>query len=323
MRALVCSSLDGIQGVAVGELLDPQPGVGDVHIRVRAASVNFPDLLVIQGRYQEQPDLPFVPGMELAGDVIAVGDDVTGVVTGDRVFAVVGHGGYAEQAVVAVGQIFHVPDGMPYEVAATLPLAYGTGYHALVDRAQLQQDETLLVLGAAGGVGIAATQLGVALGARVVAAVGSQAKADAVRRAGAHEVIRYDLQDLRASMRQIAPEGADVVFDPVGGDATEAALRSTAWYGRLLVIGFASGEIPSIRANLPLLKGCAVVGVFSGRFARTDPERNRRNLEAVGRWWTEGRIDPVISETFDLDHATDALRRLGAREAIGKLVITP
>lgn len=323
MRALVCSSLDGLDGVAVGELPEPELGPGGVRIAVRAAAVNFPDLLMIRGLYQERPDPPFAPGMEVAGDVIEVADAVSGVQAGDRVFAPVGHGGYAEQVVVDQGAVVPMPEDMPYEIATTLPLAYGTAYHALVDRGGLRSGETLLVLGAAGGVGLAATQIGAALGARVIAAVSSGEKADAVRDAGANDVLRYDERDMRDAMRELAPDGADVIFDPVGGDATEAALRATAWNGRLLIVGFASGDIPAIPANLPLLKGCAVVGVFWGRFASTEPLRNRRNFETLGSWWLEGRIDPLVSQTYDLDHATDALRRIGARGAVGKLVILP
>jgi NADPH2:quinone reductase len=323
MRALVCSSLDGFDGVAVGELPAPPLRPGGVRVRVRAAAANFPDLLMIRGLYQERPDLPFAPGMEVAGEVTEVGENVSTVVVGDAVYAPVGHGGFAEQVVAEEGGVVPVPEDMPYEVAATLPLAYGTAYHALVDRADLRAGQTLLVLGAAGGVGLAATQVGAALGAAVIGAVSSDEKAAAARDAGADEVIRYDQQDLRAALRDLAPGGVDVVFDPVGGEATEAALRSMAWGGRLLIVGFASGAIPAIPANLPLLKGCAVVGVFWGRFAATEPLRNRRNFETLGSWWLEGRIDPLVSQTYDLDHAVDALRRLEHRAAIGKLVVLP
>ena len=323
MRALVCSSLDGLDGVAVGELPDPPLRPGGVRVAIRAAGVNFPDLLIIRGLYQDRPDLPFAPGAEVAGDVIEVADDTSSVAVGDRVFTAVGHGGYAEQVVVDEGAVVPVPEDMPYEIAATLPLAYGTAYHALVDRGGLQSGQTLLVLGAAGGVGLAATQIGATLGARVIAAVSSDAKAEAVHDAGADDVLRYDRRDLRDAMRELAPAGADVAFDPVGGDATEAALRSMAWNGRLLIIGFASGDIPALPANLPLLKGCAVVGVFWGRFTSMEPHRSRRNLETLGTWWLDGRIDPLVSQTYDLDHAQDALRRIGGRGAVGKLVILP
>jgi NADPH2:quinone reductase len=323
VRAFVCSSLDGLDGVAVGELADPELRPGTVRVGVRAAGVNFPDLLIIQGRYQTRAEPPFAPGAEIAGEVLEVADGVTTPTVGDRVFASVPYGGYAEQAVVDADRVFAVPDGMADEVAATLPIAFGTSYHALVDRAHLARDERLLVLGAAGGVGLAATQIGVALGARVIAAVSSDHKADAVRRAGAQDVVRYDHEDLRERLRVLAPDGVDVVYDPVGGPATEVAVRSTGWRGRVLVIGFASGEIPSLPANLMLLKGCAVVGVFWGRFAQMEPERNRRNFATLTQMWADGHIDPVVSETFDLDHAGDALRLMRDRGAIGKLVIIP
>lgn len=323
MRAFVCSSLDGLDGVEVGELAAPDLGPGTVRVRIRAAGVNFPDLLIIQGRYQTKAEPPFAPGGEFAGDVLEVADGVTAVAVGDRVYGSVAYGAFAEQVVVEAEHVFAVPDGMDYEVAATLPIAFGTSYHALVDRARLAAGERLLVLGAAGGVGLAATQIGAALGARVIAAVSSDEKSDAVRDAGANHVIRYDREDLRERLRELAPDGVDVVYDPVGGAMTEAALRSTGWNGRLLVIGFASGDIASIPANLPLLKGCSLVGVFWGRFARTEPDRSRRNFATLARMWTDGRIAPVVSATFDLDHAGDALRLMRDRGAIGKLVITP
>lgn len=321
MRALVCSRLDGLDGVAVGDLPDPAIAPGSARIRVHAAGVNFPDLLMIQGLYQDRVEPPFAPGTEVAGEVVEVTDRTGDVAVGDRVYAFIRHGGFAEQVVAPAAQIMPMPDGMSFEAAATLPVAYGTAYHALVDRARLQDGETLLVLGAAGGVGLAAVQIGVALGARVLAAVSSDQKAAAVRDAGAAEALRYDRVALREAMRAVAPDGADVVVDPVGGDATEAALRATAFNGRVLIVGFASGDIPAIPANLPLLKGCSVVGVFWGRFARTAPARNRANFETLGRWWRDGRIDPQVSRTFDLDHAADALRIIGSRGAIGKLVV--
>ncbi|HEX6257147.1 MAG TPA: NADPH:quinone oxidoreductase family protein [Euzebyales bacterium] len=323
MRALVCSSLDGFDGVAVGELDAPELRPGAVRISVGAAAVNFPDLLIIRGMYQDRPDLPFAPGAEVAGDVVEVADDVGGVEPGDRVYAWVGHGGFAEEVVADAAAVVHVPEDMPDEIATTLPLAYGTAYHALIDRGELREGQSLLVLGAAGGVGLAATEVGAAVGARVIGAVSSEEKEDAVRDAGADDVVRYDRTPLRDALRQLAPGGVDVVFDPVGGDATEAALRSTAYGGRLLIVGFASGDIPAIPANLPLLKSCAVVGVFWGRFARTEPDRNRRNLDTLGRWWLDGRIDPLVSRTYTLDDAVDALRLMDGRGAVGKLVILP
>ncbi len=323
MRAFVCSSLDGLDRVAAGELPDPELRPGAVRVGIAAAGVNFPDLLIIEGSYQTRAEPPFAPGAEFAGSVLEVADDVTGVAVGDRVYGSVPYGAYAEQVVADVDALFTVPDGMDDVQAATLPVVYGTSYHALCDRAQIQPDETLLVLGAAGGVGLAATQIGTALGARVIAAVSSDDKASAVRAAGAHDVIRYDTDDLRERLRELAPGGVDVVYDPVGGPVTELALRSTAWNGRLLVIGFASGDIPKIPANLPLLKGCSVVGVFWGRFTRTEPERNRSNFAALGEMWANGQIAPVVSQTFSLEQAGEALKLMRDRGVIGKLVVTP
>lgn len=323
MRAFVCSSLDGLDGVAAGELPDPELRPGAVRVGIAAAGVNFPDLLIIEGSYQTRAEPPFAPGAEFAGNVLEVADDVTGVAVGDRVYGSVPYGAYAAQVVADANALFPVPDGMDDVQAATLPVVYGTSYHALCDRAQIQPDETLLVLGAAGGVGLAATQIGAALGARVIAAVSSDDKASAVRAAGAHDVIRYDTEDLRERLRELAPGGVDVVYDPVGGPVTELALRSTAWNGRLLVIGFASGDIPKIPANLPLLKGCSVVGVFWGRFTQTEPERNRSNFAALGEMWANGQIAPVVSQTFGLEQAGEALKLMRDRGVIGKLVVTP
>lgn len=323
MRALVCSRLEGIDSLEVGDLDPPELVPGQIRIEVEAAGVNFPDLLVIRGLYQDQPPLPFAPGMEIAGTVAALGEGVGNVAVGDRVFAFVPHGGYAEEAVVASDAVFPTPEGMSSDVAASLPIAYGTSYHALVDRGRLAAGETLLVLGAAGGVGMAAVQIGAALGARIIAAVSSQEKEQAVRASGADEVIRYDRADLRDELKRLAPAGVDVVYDPVGGDFTEAAFRSTAWKGRHLVIGFAAGDIPALPVNLALLKGSSLVGVFWGRFAATEPEANRANMATLTEWWKDGRIDPVVSETYPLARATEGMRRIGARGAIGKLIVHP
>lgn len=323
MRALVCSRLEGVDSLALGDLPEPELEPGTVRIAVDATGLNYPDLLMTQGSYQSQPPLPFAPGMEVAGTATEVASDVPGVAVGDRVHAYVSHGGLAEQVVAPGAAVFPTPNGMEAETAAALPIAYGTSYHALVDRARLRSGETLLVLGAAGGVGMAAVQIGSTLGARVVAAVSSDQKETAVRDNGAAEVIRYDRQDLRTELKRIRPGGVDVVYDPVGGETTEAAFRSTAWGGRHLVIGFASGDIPSVPANLPLLKGSSLVGVFWGRFSLTEPEVNRANFATLAGWWTEGRVSPVVSGVFSLQEATDALRLIGARAAIGKLVVKP
>ncbi|CAN5792599.1 NADPH:quinone oxidoreductase family protein [soil metagenome] len=323
MRAVVCSRLEGPDSLTVGELPEPDLEPGSVRVRVRAAGVNFPDILVTQGLYQEQPDLPFAPGVELAGDVIETSEDVSTFAPGDRVFGYVSHGAFAEEAIVPSGRLFPLPDAMGYETGAALPITYGTAYHALVDRAVVSPGEVVLVLGGAGGVGMAAVQIANALGATVIAAVSSDEKETAVRSSGAASVVRYDRDDLRAELRRLAPSGVDVVYDPVGGESTEAAFRSLAWKGRHLVIGFASGTIPSVAANLTLLKGASLVGVFWGRFADTEPSSNWANFDALTEWWQAGTIDPVISNVYPLEEAPEALRQIGARRAIGKLVVTP
>ena len=320
---MVVEEFGSPEGLTLATVEEPDPGPGEVSISVRAIGVNFPDLLIIEGRYQTRAEPPFAPGVEFAGDVVEVDGGVAGVAVGDRVYGSVPYGAFAEQVVVDAGNVFAIPDGMDHPVAATLPVAYGTGFHALVDRARLAPGERLLVLGAAGGVGLAATQIGAALGAHVIAAVSSEPKSDAARAAGARDVIRYDREDLRGRLRALAPDGVDVVYDPVGGAMTEAALRSTAWNGRLLVIGFAAGEIPSLPANLPLLKGSSIVGVFWGRFTGMEPDRSRRNFAALATMWADGLITPVVSATFGLDRAGDALRLMRDRGVIGKLVVIP
>lgn len=307
----------------MGELPEPEIRAGAARVLIHAAGVNFPDVLVVQGLYQDQPALPFAPGMEVAGTVAEVGAGVSSLAVGDRVFGFVPHGGYAEEVVADAESLFPMPNGMSFETAAALPIAFGTSYHALVDRAGLSAGETLLVLGAGGGVGLAAVQIGAALGAKVIGAVSSDTKADAVIAAGASLVLRYDQEGLRDGLKRLAPSGVDVVYDPVGGDLTESAFRSLAWKGRHLVIGFASGAIPQLPANLALLKGGSLVGVFWGRFAGTEPARNRNNFETLKAMWAEGRINPVVSEVFPLEAAADAMVRIGSRQAIGKLVVTP
>jgi NADPH2:quinone reductase len=323
MRALICSTLDGIDALTVGELPDPELTAGSARVRIEAAGVNFPDLLVTRGLYQDQPQLPFAPGMEMAGTVVETADDVTSVAAGDRVFGFLPHGGFAEQTVAPAGALYPMPHSMSFETAAALPIAYGTGYHALVDRGRLASGDTLVVLGAAGGVGMAAVQIGVAVGAKVVGAVSSEAKGRAVASAGATEVIRYDQEALRDGLRRFAPDGVDVVYDPVGGDMTEAAFRSLAWEGRHLVIGFAAGSIPALPVNLALLKGASLVGVFWGRFATIDPAANRANFVSLTRMWEERRIDPVVSDPYPLDDAVEAMHLLAGRAAIGKLIVRP
>lgn len=322
MRAQVVHELGGIGALRYEEMPDPATLPGHVKIGVRAAALNFPDLLIIQGMYQIRPQLPFSPGAEAAGIVLEVGDGVTGFAPGDRVIGFAAHGAMAEQFVVPESNVMRFPDGLSFEKAAGVAMIYGTSYHALFDRAKLQSGETLLVTGATGGVGSAAVQLGKAAGARVIAAVGSQEKAAAAQEFGADEVIVYGEESLRDRMKELAPGGADVVYDPVGGDVFLETLRCVGWGGRVLVVGFASGSIPQAPMNLPLLKGSSIVGVFWGDFARRDPAANRANFDHIFQMMDEGAIDPPVSATFPLADAPDALSTLADRTAIGKVILT-
>jgi NADPH2:quinone reductase len=324
MRAQVVHELNGIESLRWEEVDDPQPAAAEVEIGVRAAALNFPDLLIVQGLYQMRPELPFSPGAEAAGDVLSVGDGVTAFSPGDRVIGYSSHGAMAERFVVPAHQVFALPDELSYEKGAALAMTYGTSYHALFDRAHLRSGETLLVTGATGGVGSAAIQLGKAAGARVIGAVGSQAKADAARRFGADDVALYgEGHSLKEQIKDLTGgNGADVIYDAVGGDVFLETLRCVAWEGRILVVGFTSGTIPQAPMNLPLLKGCSIVGVFWGDFARRDPTANAANFAQVFEMAVDGRIDPIISETFPLERAPEALGLLASRKAIGKVVLT-
>ncbi|MGH8872068.1 MAG: NADPH:quinone oxidoreductase family protein [Acidimicrobiia bacterium] len=323
MRALICDSYEGIDALRVGDMPDPGPIPGTAIVGVRAAAVNYADVLVVAGRYQVKPELPFVPGGEFAG-VIESSDGVDGFEIGDRVCGFVGFGAMAEKAVAYPGAISRLPEHISFEAGASIPVGYGTSYHALVDRAGLQAGETLLVLGAAGGVGIAAIQIGKALGATVLAAVSSEEKAEAAREVGAAEIVRYDQTPLRDGIAAATSgAGVDVVYDPVGGEATELALRSTKWNGRLLVVGFASGEIPAIPLNLNLVKGNSVVGVFWGRFNIEEPDRSAANNRVIMDWVADGTLRPLVQKSYPLEQAVDALRWVADRKVIGRVVVTP
>jgi NADPH:quinone reductase len=323
MRALICDDYEGIDALRVGELPDPEPGPGSVLVDVEAVTVNFADALMVKGEYQIRPETPFAPGYELAGTV-SVANDAPGFEPGDRVAGFTFHGALAEKAVVAAQNAMRIPDSLGADVASTLPGGYGTSYHALVDRGRLQAGETLLVLGASGGVGMAAVQIGSVIGARVIAAVSTDEKAEAARQAGAHDVVRYDQIPIRQAIDEATEgSGVDVVFDPVGGEITEQVLRSTRWNGRLLVIGFAAGDIPSIPLNLPLLKGNSLVGVFWGRFTQEEPERHVENFARIVEWAAEGKISPIIQMKYPLDEAQAALRWIADRKAVGRVVVLP
>ena len=324
MKAVRCNAWGQPETLTVETLPLPVPGAGEVLLRVHAAGVNFPDTLIIQGKYQFKPELPFTPGSEVAGEVETLGEGVTNLQIGDRVIAFLTTGGYATHAVAVAAQVMPMPPELSFEEAAAFTLASGTSYHALVDRAGLQAGETLLVLGAAGGVGLSAVQIGHALGARVIAAASSQEKLDICKANGADETINYASEDLRARLKELTgSKGPDVIYDPVGGALAEPAFRSIAWGGRYLVVGFATGDIPSLPLNLPLLKGASVTGVFWGEFARRDPRGNARNLQTMIGWMKEGRMKLHVSKTYPLEGAAQALRDLEARKVMGKVVIVP
>lgn len=322
MKAILCRAFGPPESLVFEDVPAPQPGPGEVVIAMKAASVNFPDVLMIQNKYQVKPPLPFSPGAELAGIVKAVGDGVTAVRPGDRVLANTTYGAFAEEVLTTAHRVVPIPDDMDFTTAAALTLTYGTAYHALHDRGGLGAGETLLVLGAAGGVGLAAVEIGRALGARVMACASSDAKLAVCREHGATDAINSQTDDLRDRIRALTEgRGVDVVCDPVGGPSTEPALRSLAWRGRLLVVGFAAGEIPRIPLNLALLKGCSIVGVYYGEFARREPEPLARCLAQLTAWHRDGVIRPHVSQVLPLARAGDAIALLASRQATGKVVV--
>ena len=289
---------------------------------VHAAGINFPDTLIIEGKYQFKPPFPFSPGGEASGVISAVGENVSHLNVGDRVMALTGWGSCAEQIAVPAYNILPMPDAMDFTTAAAFSMTYGTAIHALKQRGALQAGETLLVLGASGGVGLAAIEIGKAMGARVIAAASSAEKLEVARQAGADELINYQDEDIRERLKTLTKgQGVDVIIDPVGGDLFETVFRSIAWNGRMLVIGFASGTIPSLPANLPLLKGAAVIGVFWGSFAQRQPQDNVANFQQLFAWFAEGKLKPLVSQTFALEDTAQAINTLAARKAVGKLVI--
>ena len=323
MKAIVCRAHGLPDTLVFEDIPSPVPGPGEVVISVKAASLNFPDYLIIQNKYQVKPPLPFSPGSELAGTVKEVGAGVTHVKAGDRVMAVTTYGAFAEEAKTEARRVVPIPEAMDFVTASAFLLTYCTSDHALVDRGALLAGETLLVLGAAGGVGLAAIEIGKILGARVIACASRDDRLDVCRAHGADEAINYERDDLRDRIKEVTSgRGPDVIYDAVGGRFTEPALRSIAWRGRLLVVGFAAGEIPKIPLNLTLLKGCAIVGVFWGEFARKEPERFAARVQQLGQWYKEGRLKPHVSETMALERAAEALSLLAARRVKGKLVLT-
>ena len=323
MKAVVCKQYGPPESLVYEELASPKPGAGEVVLSVKAASVNFPDVLIIQNKYQFKPPLPFSPGSELAGVVKEVGSGVTAFRPGDRVMAFTTYGAFAEEVKTDAGRLLPLPEKMDFVTGAAFVLTYGTSDHALRDRAALKAGETLLVLGAAGGVGLAAIEIGKALGARVIACASSDDKLAVCRDHGADAGVNYATEDLRERIKVLTDgRGIDVVYDAVGGPYTEPAFRSLAWRGRLLVVGFAAGNIPKLPLNLPLLKGASVVGVFWGDFARREPREFAASMKQLGRWYAEGRLKPHVSQTLPLEKAAEAIKLLASRQAKGKVVVT-
>ncbi|MFN3792631.1 NADPH:quinone oxidoreductase family protein [Massilia sp.] len=324
MKAVRCKDWGPIDQLAVEDLPDLVPGAGEVVVDVKAAGVNFPDVLTVQGKYQVRPPLPFTPGNEFAGTVRAVGAGVTGYAPGQAVIGFTRTGAFAEQALAPGEALMPMPPGMDFDTAAAITLTYGTSHHAVVDRAGLQPGETMLVLGAAGGVGLAAIEIGKALGARVIAAASSDEKLAVCRAHGADAVINYETEDLREALKAATNgRGPDVIYDPVGGKYSEPALRSIAWRGRHLVVGFAAGEIPKLPWNLMLLKGASVVGVFWGDFVRKEPAANLAAMRQMLGWMAEGKLKPLVSARYKLEETAQALNDMAARKVTGKVVICP
>ena len=329
MRALLSKAVGGPETLELTEVDAPVAGPGQVVVAVKACAINYPDVLIIEDKYQFKPERPFAPGGEIAGVVDSVGAGVTDVQPGDRVIAILGHGGLAEKVIADPAKLYPLPEGRSFAEGASLILTYGTTIHALLDRGRLQAGQSLLVLGAAGGVGLAAIELGKAFGARVVAAVSSEEKAQAARDAGADETIIYGSAPFDRDQSKVLAEqfknaggkgGFDVIYDPVGGDYAEPALRSIGWAGRYLVVGFPAG-IPKLPLNLTLLKSCDVCGVFWGAFAARDPQANAAHTEHLFQLWREGKIAPRVTETFPFERGGAAIAKMAARGAIGKLVV--
>jgi NADPH:quinone reductase len=323
MKAVVCEAFGPPESLKIRDMPSPVVAKGTVKVRVRAAGVNFPDTLIIQGKYQFKPAFPFSPGSEIAGDVLEIGDGISHVAVGDKVIGMATYGGFAEEVLVPGSGCYKMPAAMSYEEAAGFTMTYGTSHHALKQRAQLQPGETLLVLGAAGGVGLTAVELGKAMGAKVIAAASTDEKLALTQTYGADHILNYANIDLREGIKLVTNgKGVDVVYDPVGGDFSEPAFRSIAWKGRYLVIGFASGPIPSLPLNLPLLKGASIVGVFWGGFTQQEPLVHAGNMKELFQWYSDGKLKPHVSITFPMEKVADALHALMGRMAQGKVILT-
>lgn len=323
MKAVLCKSLDGPSGLKLEQLPEPEPASGEVLVAVRACALNFFDTLITRGKYQFKPDLPFSPGGEIAGSIVSIGEGVEGWRKGDRVSAYIGWGGARESIAVDAGRLVAVPDGVSDEAASGVSITYGTAMHGLRDRASLQPGETVAVLGASGGAGLAAVELAAAMGARVIAVASSEEKLEVCRQHGAKETIDYTVSDVKSELRALtAGKGVDVVYDCVGGEHAEPALRAMGWGGRYLVVGFASRDIPRIPLNLLLLKGCSAIGVFWGEAVRRDPAGHRANMQKVMSWVGGGTLKARVDRTFPIEETAAALALIDARKAVGKVVVT-
>ncbi|MEH6500505.1 MAG: NADPH:quinone oxidoreductase family protein [Pseudoalteromonas distincta] len=322
MKAVLCKSFGPPSNLVLEETADPVAKPNEVIIDIHAAGVNFPDTLIIEGKYQLKPPFPFSPGGEAAGVIASVGEKVKHLKPGDRVMGLTGFGSFAEQVGIDAMRVLPMPKDMDFVTAAGFSMTYGTSMHALKQRANIQPGETLLVLGASGGVGLAAVEIGKAMGARVIAAASSAEKLEVAKAAGADELINYSEVSLKDAVKELTNgQGADVIYDPVGGDLFDQAVRSINWKGRLLVVGFASGRIPEFPANLALLKGSSIVGVFWGSFAAREPQANLENFQQLFAWFSEGKLKPLVSLTYKLDEYEDALEVLSSRKAVGKVVV--
>jgi NADPH:quinone reductase len=331
MKALLSKEVGGPDTLVLEDLPSPTAKPGFAVVEVKACGVNFPDVLIIEDKYQFKPERPFAPGGEIAGVVKAVGDGVTNVRPGDRVLGNTGWGGMAQELALEAGRLVKIPDSMPFDDAAAFIMTYGTSWHALKDRAQLKAGQSLLVLGAAGGVGLAAVELGKVMGARVIAAASSEEKVELCKKHGAESGVVYPRGPFdRDGQKQLAalfkegvgPNGADVIYDAIGGDYAEPALRSIAWEGKYLVVGFAAGDIPKIPLNLALLKGCDIVGVFWGSWVAKNPKRHQESVAELLQMYADGKIKPFVSERFPLERAAEAIKHLASRKAMGKVVVT-
>jgi len=323
MKAIVCEKYGPPSDLVIKDVVLPSIGEKQIRMQVKACSLNFPDTLIIQGLYQFKPELPFTPGSDIAGTVLEVGSRVKHLKVGDEVFGFTMTGGFAKEAVVDAKNIFPKPPNMSFTIAASFLLAYGTSYHAIVDRAMLKEGETIVILGASGGVGLAAVEIAKQIGARVIAAASTQEKLELCNDHGADETINYSTEDLKNRIKELTDgKGADVIYDPVGGEYSEAALRAIAWEGRFLVVGFAAGDIPKIPLNLPLLKGCQIMGVFWGTFAQKNPEQNMQNSLQLMQWYADGKVNPHIHKLYKLVDTPKALEEMMARKVKGKVVVT-